>query len=120
MNKKLAVIAIAVLIGACTDKNVQNKSDAVSDQKPSEAMSDHSPSMQMHKAMMSMGKMEMTGDVDRDFAIMMADHHMGAIKMVDIYLQHGKNAPLVAMAKGMKAAQTKERAELLKHAQMKQ
>ncbi|MGI8924312.1 MAG: DUF305 domain-containing protein [Fimbriimonadales bacterium] len=112
MNSKLAVIAIAcVFIGACT---------AQRDPDTSEPMADQSPSTQMHKAMTSMGKMEMTGDVDRDLAVMMADHHMGAIKMVDIYLEHGKSAPLIAMAKGMKSAQTKEHAELLKHAQMKQ
>lgn len=77
----------------------------------------------MHTAMSQMGKnmapMKMTGEVDRDFAIMMADHHLGAIKMVDIYLKHGKNAQLRDMAKKMKFDQTKERAVLLKHSQMK-
>lgn len=117
MNNKLTVIAIAsALIGAGTVASVQALGQH--DQHKSRSVGGQKPSMQVHKAMMSMPKMKMTGDVDRDFAMMMADHHMSAIKMVDVYLKHGKNAPLRAMARNMKAAQTKERAQLLKHAKM--
>lgn len=110
----ITIAIAAALIGAGTMVSVQ--SNAQHDMHP---QTDASPSMQMHKAMMMMGNMKVSGDVDRDFAMLMADHHLGAIKMVDIYLKNGKNAQLKAMAKKMKVDQTKERAILLKHAQMK-
>lgn len=79
-----------------------------------------SPSHQMHMAMSRMNKkmsaMKMSGDTDKDFAIMMAEHHQGAIEMAEIEVKHGKNTELRAMAKKMIAMQKQERAELLKHA----
>lgn len=52
----------------------------------------------LHKSMMTgmkgMQGMRMTGDVDRDFASMMAEHHRQAIAMARIELEHGKDAKL--------------------------
>lgn len=80
-------------------------------------------SQQLHAIMMDgakkMQNMKMMGEVDRDFAMMMAQHHADGIKMADVEIRHGKNAQLKAMARKIKAAQTKERADLLKHANMK-
>lgn len=77
----------------------------------------------MHMGMQASGKrmnaMKMSGDTDRDFAMMMAEHHQGAIAMAEIEVKHGKNAELRTMAKKMIAAQKKERDILLKHAKMK-
>lgn len=82
-----------------------------------------SPSQAMHIAMVkmskNMGSMKMTGDTDRDFAMMMAEHHQGAIAMAEIEVKRGKNSVLRAMAKKMIAAQKQERDILLKHAKMK-
>ncbi len=67
-------------------------------------------SMELHKAMMSGMKMpmKMTGNVDKDFAIMMTMHHQQAIKMADVHIKHGSNAQLKAMARKMKTAQQGE------------
>ncbi len=79
-----------------------------------------SPSKQMHASMAGMSKrmsaMKMTGNTDTDFAMMMAEHHLGAIEMAAIEVKFGKNKTLVSMAKKMIADQKAERAILLKHA----
>lgn len=69
-------------------------------------------SVAMNKAMEAnekqMQNMKMTGDADRDFAMMMKIHHEGAVKMARIELQHGKDPKMRAMAKDIIAAQKKE------------
>ena len=67
-------------------------------------------SMQMHQVMMPNRQAEvpMSGDVDKDFAQMMIKHHQQAIDMVDIYIKHGRNAKLKAMAMKMRSAQRGE------------
>jgi uncharacterized protein (DUF305 family) len=71
-------------------------------------------SMDMHKAMMQGQSMAtpMSGDVDKDFATMMTMHHRQAIAMIDVYLQHGDDAELKALAQRMKDAQQKEITEM--------
>ena len=73
----------------------------------------------MEKSAQKMGNMKMSGDTDKDFAMAMAEHHADGIKMADIELKYGKAAALKAMARKIKAAQTKERQQLLMHARMK-
>jgi len=67
-------------------------------------------SMELHKIMMSGMKMpmKMSGNVDKDFAIMMTMHHQQALKMSDVLLMHGHNVKLQALARKMKAAQQAE------------
>ncbi|MEJ7747255.1 MAG: DUF305 domain-containing protein [Luteimonas sp.] len=67
-------------------------------------------SMEMHKIMMSGMKMpmKMTGNVDKDFALMMSMHHQQAIKMVDVLIKHGSSTELKALARKMKTAQQAE------------
>lgn len=75
-----------------------------------------SPSMQLHHAMMKpMADMQMTGDVDRDFASMMQDHHRQAIEMADIVIANGDDEALIAMARKMKETQAAEIVELQAH-----
>ena len=62
--------------------------------------------------------MTMTGDVDRDFSAMMADHHAMGVRMSDVELRYGKSAAVKALASKIKAVQTKERVALLMHAKM--
>jgi len=66
-------------------------------------------SKQLHQAMMG-GKMSMnmTGNVDADFATMMTMHHQQAIQMSDVLLKYGKNPELRAMAQKMKTSQLEE------------
>ena len=66
----------------------------------------------MHGSMMGMMKsmetMKMSGDTDRDFAMMMKVHHQGAIDMAQVELKNGKDAKMRAMAKRIIEAQQKE------------
>lgn len=77
----------------------------------------HPASMEMHKAMMQGATMAMpmSGDVDKDFATMMTMHHRQAIAMIDVYLQHGDDDGLKALAHRMKQGQQKEITELAPH-----
>lgn len=66
----------------------------------------------MDKMSDNMDKMTMTMDPDHDFAMMMIDHHKGAIEMVNYELEHGKNNELKDMAQKMKEMQQIEIGEL--------
>lgn len=77
------------------------------------AMQQTSPgSEDMKQSMMSgmegMNKMPMTGDTDKDFAMMMKMHHQQGVKMAQMELSHGKSPAMKAMAKKIIAAQNKE------------
>ena len=80
------------------------------------------PHGQMHKGMMGsedmkksmmmgmdgMNKMTMSGDIDKDFAMMMKIHHQQAVDMSEMQMAHGKSTEMKAMAKQIIAAQKKE------------
>jgi len=68
------------------------------------------------KASMMMGmdgmqNMKMTGDVDKDFAMMMKMHHQQALNMAEMQLAQGKSLEMKAMARQIIVAQKKEIAE---------
>jgi len=65
----------------------------------------------MMSGMDSMQKMQMSGDTDKDFAMMMKIHHQGAVDMSQMELVHGKSPAMKSMAKKIIAAQKKEIAE---------
>lgn len=62
----------------------------------------------MEEGMKEMQSMPMTGDMDRDFAIMMRHHHQQGVKMAQMQLEHGKDAKMKAMAKKIVDTQKKE------------
>lgn len=66
----------------------------------------------MRSAMMSgmdeMQKVQPTGDIDRDFALMMRVHHQQAVTMAEALLERGKSPELKTMARGIIDAQRKE------------
>ena len=66
----------------------------------------------MKKSMMmgmdGMNKMTMSGDTDKDFAMMMKMHHQQAVDMSEMEIAHGKSTEMKAMAKQIIAAQKKE------------
>ena len=69
-------------------------------------------SEEMKQAMMTgmdnMQKMPITGDIDKDFAMMMKMHHQQGVDMAKIELAQGKSPAMKAMAKQIIAAQKKE------------
>ena len=66
----------------------------------------------MKKSMMAgmdgMQKMAMTGDTDKDFAMMMKMHHQQGVDMAQMQIDHGKSPVMKKMAKQIMAAQNKE------------
>ena len=73
-------------------------------------------SEEMKKSMMngmnSMQKMQMSGDTDKDFAMLMKMHHQQALEMAKPEIAHGKSPELRAMARKIVKDQTKEIAQL--------
>jgi len=66
---------------------------------------------EMQKGMMGsdgMQKMQMTGDTDKDFAMMMKIHHQQAVDMAQMELKDGKSPAMKKMAKQIISAQKKE------------
>ena len=68
------------------------------------------------KAMMKqndekMSSMQMTGKTDVDFAVMMREHHKGALMMAEMELKDGKDRGMRDMARKIIAAQKKEIAQ---------
>ncbi len=89
--------------------------DGAGDKK---AMAGHSAgSMELHQVM-AKGHMSMpmSGNVDKDFAMMMSMHHQQAIDMINVFAKHGQSAELKAMAMKMKTAQTEEIKQLARFA----
>ena len=62
----------------------------------------------MRDMMDKMNNMELTGNTDKDFIMMMIPHHEGAIKMAEYELTNGKQAELKKMAQKMITDQNKE------------
>ena len=65
----------------------------------------------MKAGMDSMHNMQTSGDMDKDFAMMMKIHHQQALDMAEMQLAHGKSAELKAMAKKIISGQKKEIAQ---------
>lgn len=69
-------------------------------------------SMKMHTAMQDnqkkMNDMQMSGDTDRDFVMMMRAHHQAGIDMAKVEVESGKNPEMVKEAKKIIASQQKD------------
>jgi uncharacterized protein (DUF305 family) len=78
-------------------------------QKGAAGPQDMKASMMM--GMDSMQKMPMSGDTDKDFAMMMKVHHQQALNMAEVELANGKSPEMKAMAKQIIVAQKKEIAQ---------
>jgi uncharacterized protein (DUF305 family) len=66
----------------------------------------------MSKSMQEMHSMNMTGDIDRDFATMMRHHHQSGIEMARVQARDGKDPELRRQAQKIIDSQKKEIAEL--------
>ena len=65
----------------------------------------------MGTGMEGMENMKMSGDTDKDFAMMMKMHHQKALDMAQMELDHGKSPEMKKMAKEIIVAQKKEIAQ---------
>ena len=69
--------------------------------------------MQANQRMMNaMDGMEPSGNTDKDFALMMIEHHKGAIEMAEVELEHGDDPQMRALAENVIAEQQKEIADM--------
>ena len=75
------------------------------------AAGSHDMKASMMMGMDGMQKMTMSGDTDKDFAMMMKMHHQQALNMAEMELAHGKSPEMKIMAKQIIAAQKKEIAQ---------
>ena len=91
-----ALLAAAVIIAAPSAAFANHATSA------EEAFKEASNTM-MHDMMKPM-----TGDPDKDFAMMMLPHHQGAIDMARVELKYGKDPTLRALAEAIIEAQGKE------------
>lgn len=66
----------------------------------------------MKDDMDKMANMQMSGNPDVDFAMMMRNHHLSGIKMAEMELRDGKEPKMRSMAKSIIAEQKKEIAKL--------
>ena len=71
----------------------------------------HDMKASMMMGMDGMQKMQMSGDTDKDFAMMMKMHHQQALNMAEMELANGKSPEMKAMAKQIIVAQKKEIAQ---------
>lgn len=60
------------------------------------------------KMMQEMPQMQMTGDTDRDFAMMMKHHHEQGVKMAEVEAKYGKSPEMKAVANKIIQDQKKE------------
>jgi uncharacterized protein (DUF305 family) len=81
-------------------------------ERPSAAHAQHMPAgmayMEGMKTMDQRMNAEMSGDADRDFAVMMIPHHQGAIDMAKVQIEYGKDPELRKVSEGVIAAQESE------------
>ena len=75
------------------------------------AAGSHDMQASMVMGMDGLQKMTMSGDTDKDFAMMMKMHHQQALNMAEVELAHGKSPEMKTMAKQIVAAQKKEIAQ---------
>lgn len=66
----------------------------------------------MHNMNAQMDAMEMTGDADHDFAMMMTMHHQGAIDMSNKVIEKGNDATIKSMAQMIIDKETAEKNQL--------
>ena len=108
-GKDEKIKSMAQKIIAAQKEEIQKLQDFVKSYKPS-GMKHGEGELQKSMSEMEgkMKSMQMTGDVDKDFATMMIAHHEGAVAMSKKELSNGMSAELKKMAQKAMNEQTKE------------
>ena len=112
--KKL-VLVCGCLLSTFT-YGVESQSNQSAQQQPisneEESPAHHDMMQAMTNMCTDMSAMEMSGDLSKDFVMMMIPHHQSAVEMASAYLTEGTDPVLVAMATKIIEAQEKEIKEL--------
>jgi len=110
----LSIVPITALIMSSsfiTIANAETSTSGTSHEHMEKGGGSHEMMDSMKTGMETMQNMEMSGDVDKDFAMMMKMHHQQALDMAKMELAHGKSPEIKAMAKKIMIAQKKEIAQ---------
>ena len=99
-------LAIALSFSACQNKALNPETNHSSMEMSDSSHHNNTSAMDgsmpmigvMNRMMQDMHHMQMTGNVDYDFAMMMKSHHQGAVKMAQVEVQSGKDEVLKQMA----------------------
>ena len=105
--RKPLIAALLLIAAAVNAQPMAPTAASASTSRPKSAMP-HDMKHSMMDGMDQMQKMPMSGDVDKDFAMMMKVHHQQAVKMAQMELDHGKSEPMKEMARKIIAAQNQE------------
>ena len=81
---------------------------ALADRTSSEGAASHKMHQHMVQSSEKAKSMSMSGDVDQDFAKMMADHHSSGIEMAQMYVQNAKSDELKEFAQNLIQEQQKD------------
>ena len=118
--QSLKQLSFSTLAALCIVSGSAQAQTATKPMAPSASMPSHmqkgaAGSHDMKSSMMmgmdGMQKMQMSGDTDKDFAMMMKMHHQQALTMAEMELAQGKSSEMKAMAKKIIVAQKKEIAQ---------
>ena len=77
---------------------ILSPANAFAERSTSETGASHKMHQHMVQSSEKAKSMNMSGDVDKDFAKMMADHHRSGIEMAQMYVKHGKSDDLKELA----------------------
>lgn len=113
----IGTFAFTLSLTACQNKATKSEGDLAtrtdsSSTMDSMAMGEHSMSEPMDNMMKEMHQIQMTGNVDNDFAMMMKSHHQGAVQMSQKELTSGMDTAVKKMAQKIIDQQTAEINEL--------
>jgi uncharacterized protein (DUF305 family) len=104
--KSLPILCFAPLAAVCLMSTALAQTSA-----PMGGMGSNDMKTTMMTSMDAMQKMTMSGDIDKDFAMMMKIHHQQGVEMAKMELMHGKSPEMKQMTKQIVKAQNKEIAE---------
>jgi uncharacterized protein (DUF305 family) len=107
----LAALCLATTAQAQTAQPMASSASMPMGQMQKNAGGPDAMKQSMMGGMDAMQKLPMSGDTDKDFAMMMKIHHQGALDMAQVELDQGKSPEMKAMAKSIIAAQKKEIAQ---------
>ncbi|MFP5082178.1 DUF305 domain-containing protein [Pedobacter sp. JCM 36344] len=112
----IGVLTLTLSLSACQN----NASKTETDHASTDSIDMHMDSMSMSggmksgmdKMMNDMHQMEMTGNIDHDYAMMMKSHHQAAVDMAQAELESGREENLKQMAQKIIEAQKSQIIEL--------
>lgn len=97
--KPLPFLAAIALLGAMPMSDMHSPADSGL----------NSAMARMRRAMSSV---EMNGNADHDFLVMMIPHHQGAVDMCRVELRYGRRAPVLALCRNIIASQSAQIREM--------